>query len=183
MKIFTILKNTSKDKKNYFKTKEFENLKINYHTLMQNKNYKPFAIFSPEINILKNENYELIKPKKISIITYASIRKPLLFKNKYTEEYKLIMDKKIKHLLHIAYENKIEVLILGAWGCNVFQNPIDQVAFLFFENINHSFKNYLKKIIFAIKNNCVNESDAARSFAPPRASPSFAELRRASPPQ
>ena len=32
---------------------------------MQNKNYKPFAIFSPVINILKNENYELIKPKKI----------------------------------------------------------------------------------------------------------------------
>ena len=84
------------------------------------------------------------------------------------------MDKKIKHLLHIAYENKIEVLILGAWGCNVFQNPIDQVAFLFFENINHSFKNCFKKIIFAIKNNCVNESDVARGFAP-GASPSFAD--------
>lgn len=56
------------------------------------------------------------------------------------------MDRKIKHMLYIAYKNNVEVLILGAWGCNAFGNPIEQVAHLFYENLKDN--NYFKKIIF-----------------------------------
>lgn len=49
-------------------------------------------------------------------------------------------------MLYIAYKNNVEVLILGAWGCNAFGNPIEQVAHLFYENLKDN--NYFKKIIF-----------------------------------
>ena len=121
---------------------------LNYQIMLELENYKPFALFSPEISIIKDENYELIKEQKnISVITYAPIRNPVFLNGEYDEYHYNIMDKKIKMLLFIAKENNIDTLILVAWGCVGFNNPIHQVAKLFKENLKNT---YFKKVIFAI---------------------------------
>jgi len=125
-----------------------QNRFLSYKIMLELKNYKPFALFSPEISIIKDENHKLIgDPKIISVITYASIRNPFLIDGEYDDRHYSIMDKKIKMLLFIAKENNIDTLILGAWGCNVFKNPMHQVAQIFHDNLKNT---YFKKVIFAI---------------------------------
>jgi uncharacterized protein (TIGR02452 family) len=41
-------------------------------------------------------------------------------------------------------------LILGAWGCGVFQNKPKDIAPLFAQCLKGRFKNVFRKIIFAI---------------------------------
>lgn len=56
---------------------------------------------------------------------------------------------RIKFVLDIAIDNRVDTLILGAYGCGVFgQNPIE-VASIFKEYLNTTHKCF-KKVVFAI---------------------------------
>ena len=57
------------------------------------------------------------------------------------------MRERIKFVLDVAAANKVDVLILGAFGCGAFRNEPEYVAKYFHEFLkNHHFE----KVIFAI---------------------------------
>mmetsp|Transcript_59277 Transcript_59277/g.129817 ORF Transcript_59277/g.129817 Transcript_59277/m.129817 type:complete len:94 (-) Transcript_59277:66-347(-) len=56
---------------------------------------------------------------------------------------------KIISILQTAASEKIEVLVLGAFGCGAFANPPEQVARLFYEALT-LFPGVFKKVVFAI---------------------------------
>lgn len=57
------------------------------------------------------------------------------------KRYKELMTSRIKRILDVAAKEKVEVLILGAFGCGAFQNPPEIVAEIFASLIkNYNFE-------------------------------------------
>ena len=52
--------------------------------------------------------------------------------------------------MKIAAENKVDTLILGAFGCGVFKQDPEQVALIFDEFLSTDFENVFETVIFAI---------------------------------
>lgn len=123
-------------------------------------------IYSPEVVIIKDKNYEMMDKddhKIISLIAVAAIRQPNL---KYGELYhdedrKLMMDK-IESIFKVALKEGHDSLVLGALGCGAFGNPPFEVASIYKTLIKYYGK-YFKKIGFAIL--CVKESDSKNLLA------------------
>ncbi len=126
-----------------------------YHTLKQE--YYPIRsdeiIISKNVKVIKNSSYKDIKPLNIDyILTKDALIADGKF-NKFTYEE---AERRIELIIKTAHALKIDILILGAFGCGVFKNPPEDVAYLFKKSLErYSFK----KVIFAIleKNTELND--------------------------
>jgi len=65
-----------------------------------------------------------------------------------TDLYKLHL-KRAKHILHIAAANKVDALILGAFGCGAFANDPQVVARAYRDALK-DYKRYFQYIEFAV---------------------------------
>ena len=88
---------------------------------------------------------------KTNVITCAAPN----FKSAYRycdiskEENSKVLRERCRFVLDIAYDNQIETLILGAFGCGVFgQNP-EEVCAIFLEE-NNKMNRPFNKIVFAV---------------------------------
>lgn len=106
-------------------------------------------IYSPEVLGIKTDESE---PKpldekdyfKFDVITCAA---PQLGWTYDLDRYKKTIYQRIKRILDVAQDNKVEVLILGAFGCGAFHNPPEIVSKAF----NDQIRNYnFKRVVFAI---------------------------------
>lgn len=102
--------------------------------------YKNKAIYSPNI-VFTNCG------KMVNVITCAAPNLSAFNGLKY-EANIAIMDR-IKFILNIAEKNNETELILGAFGCGIFKNDPEFVAYTF-KHILHSNNYHFKKVIFAI---------------------------------
>lgn len=76
------------------------------------------------------------------------------------EIIKANLKSRIQHVLYIALKNDIDVLILGAYGCGVFKNDPYDVAAIFKDELDTTFKGAFEKVIFAIPNSKSNNYKA-----------------------
>ena len=107
-------------------------------------------IFSPEITVIKDSNYDKIKPFTVGMISVAALKNPKTRDNNYRfDKDRQIMKQKIKSIFKVALLNKYDNLVLGALGCGVYNNPLDEVFALFEKSIN-KYGCYFPKITFAI---------------------------------
>ena len=60
------------------------------------------------------------------------------------------MKRRIEKVLAIALKHGHQSIVLGAWGCGVFQNDPNDMARYFKEVIEEKFNNQFQKITFAI---------------------------------
>ena len=110
-------------------------------------------IYSPEIVILKTDESEpkrlpARKRVRVDVLTCAA---PDFRRQDYNEDaFISAMRRRIRRILQVASDQKVDNLILGAFGCGAFRNPPEIVAEIFKEELTpymHSFK----RIEFAIK--------------------------------
>ncbi|NQY05806.1 MAG: TIGR02452 family protein [Flavobacteriaceae bacterium] len=136
-----------------------------YHTQMNNYEfyerhrgmkscvYTDSMIYSPKVPFFRNVKGKLLaEPILSSVITSAAVNAGVV-KRKESKNAKRIeefMDMRIDKLLAMSYEQEHEVLILGAWGCGVFQNDPEIIARLFKEQLKGKYKNAFKRVVFAI---------------------------------
>lgn len=124
----------------------------------QHKNkalYLNRALYSPNILFIrKHEDYLGIKTMKFcDVITCAAPNKSAAqkYQSVSDEENTEVLKSRIKFVLDIAKDNNVDTLILGAYGCGVFgQNPTE-VASIFKEYLETTYKCF-EKVIFAIPN-------------------------------
>lgn len=117
--------------------------------------YENRAIFSPYIMFEQGDDQEYC-----SVITCAAPNLTPSKKYGYgitAEENSKILENRIKFVLDIAAREKVDILILGAFGCGVFGQDATEVANIFMKCISNSHK-YFKKVIFAIPNNVHSEN-------------------------
>lgn len=65
-------------------------------------------------------------------------------------ENSAVLDSRIKFVLSIAADQKVDTLILGAFGCGVFGQDADDVAEIFINLLVTDYATEFKKVIFAI---------------------------------
>ena len=90
-------------------------------------------IYSPNIVVFKTDESapKMMEQKdwyKVDIITSAA---PELKWQINDLEYQNIISNRLRKVFEVAKKEKVEVLILGAWGCGAFGNPPKEVARVF----------------------------------------------------
>ncbi|KAK8834814.1 hypothetical protein M9Y10_024208, partial [Tritrichomonas musculus] len=111
-------------------------------------------IYSPNVLIIRDDNDQLIAPVKVSVISAVAVNKAELFdSDDYDEDeiYKA-MRKRCLRILELCLCKGNDVIVLGAFGCGVFQNSPEEVSGIFKKLLVDEFYGMLfKKIVFAIK--------------------------------
>ncbi|MAX81710.1 MAG: TIGR02452 family protein [Crocinitomicaceae bacterium] len=126
-----------------------------YETNRKHKScmYTDYMIYSPFVPIIKDEDgNNLNQQMHCAIITAPAVNKGVV---KHREPGRLqdveqVMKRRIRKVLAIARTNNHKTLVLGAWGCGVFQNDPNDIAVYFREVITSDFSHQFEKIVFAI---------------------------------
>lgn len=115
--------------------------------------YSDHMIYSPKVPIIKNDEGEMMGGLlTASVVTSAAVNTGVVTKrgSKKVPEIEGIMRTRIKKVLAIMSQHKHKHLVLGAWGCGVFQNDPNDIAKYFKEVIDDDFRHCFETIVFAI---------------------------------
>ena len=115
--------------------------------------YTDYMIYSPKVPILKNEEGEICPEiMTTGIITAPAVNTGVVKRKEPNRvgEVKEVMKRRIAKVLAIALLNNHKSIVLGAWGCGVFQNDPVEIAQYFNEVIESDFKDEFREIVFAI---------------------------------
>ena len=132
--------------------------------------YEDLIIYSPNVPVFRNVNDELLEePWVTSIITAPAPNRGAIMNNfkdkKLPSSQKKVERKKkdVELLIQEAFEVRIDMVlstamnyghrdvVLGAWGCGVFQNDSRVIANLFKRSLmKESFKGAFDDVVFAV---------------------------------
>ena len=128
-----------------------------YHKKYTNHLFSDRLIYTKDVVVFKDESeVPALLPRDewffVDVITCAA---PYIAKiNIDNALLKSLFKSRIKNIFEAAIDNKVEVIILGAFGCGAFKNPPEVVAEAFHEVIDENgYADNFKKIVFAIKCN------------------------------
>ena len=145
----------------------YEKHRSMYHNGEMNFMGNDDLIYTPDVMVFKTDErtdpvYPQMLPRdewyQVNVITCAA---PQLQGNvTRPENYEEVIRSRVKKILDVAAKEGNEVIILGAWGCGAFKNPIEIVAKAFVNLV----KNYdFKTVEFALATiNDVSSSAFAR---------------------
>lgn len=121
-------------------------------------------IYTPGIIVFKSdERTDPIYPRmmdreewfKVNVITCAAPQMQIA--KIYPHNYEDVIRSRIKKILDVAAKEKNDVLILGAWGCGAFKNPIEIIARIFVDLLrNYNFK--IVEFALATRNDVQNSA-------------------------
>lgn len=118
--------------------------------------YLSNMIYSHKVPFFRRDDGSmLLQPYEADVITMpavnAGVAKNRIPKKNAIETINNIMYSRIQYIIAISIHKKIDTLVLGAWGCGVFNNDPYNVANLFKRVIQDPiFENRIKNIVFAI---------------------------------
>jgi len=108
------------------------------------------GLYTTDVMIVKDKDYNLLNsPIYVDCLTIPAIN---LNKTQYDIKlYKFLTEMKIEMMLNLASSNGCDNLVLGAWGCGVYNNDPSYISKAFLKII--SFNEYkFKKIVFGVIN-------------------------------
>lgn len=118
--------------------------------------YSDTMIYSPNVVFFKNDKEELLtQPYVMDILTSPAVNIGAMVNNNRPDELKQAKDVMLARadkILSVFTLNKIENLILGAWGCGVFRNNPEDVASYFAHYLtgNGKYAKCFRKVVFAV---------------------------------
>lgn len=115
--------------------------------------YTDYMIYSPNVPMIKSERGHNLETLQLaSVITAPAVNFGVVKQREphRISEVEVIMKRRIEKVLMIALEHGHRAIVLGAWGCGVFQNDPPDISFWFKEVIERQFKDEFEKIVFAI---------------------------------
>lgn len=116
--------------------------------------YSDYMIYSPQVVFWTDDNGKFLEePVLVDVITSPVPNKGAMKQNNRPHEIDQIEETfrvRIDKLFALAVSQQVECLILGAWGCGVFQNDPGKVAEYFREALENKYKGQFRQIVFAI---------------------------------
>ena len=117
--------------------------------------YTDHMIFSPDVPVIRDDSGQLLEsPYTVSMITAPAVNAGALRQKEPDKigEISSVMRRRAGYVLAVAHEHGCEHLILGAWGCGVFQNDPEEVAKVFAELLldEGGFAGVFRRVVFAI---------------------------------
>ena len=122
------------------------------HRNMKSCMYTDGMIYSPKVPVFRKDDGTLIPYINTSIITSAAVNAGVVRRKEpgIAEHINAVMKRRMDKMLALSVANGHEVLVLGAWGCGVFQNDPNEIAALFKEHFDNKYKGVFRKVVFAV---------------------------------
>lgn len=115
--------------------------------------YSDLMIYSPKVPVFRNDDGSLTeKPYLVSFMTSPAVNAGVV-KQKEAQNINLIAQtnrERARKFLWIANRENHKTLILGAWGCGVFQNDPREIAEMFHDLLKGEFADCFERVIMAI---------------------------------
>jgi uncharacterized protein (TIGR02452 family) len=115
--------------------------------------YSDWMIYSPKVPVFRNDDGSLLQtPYTATFLTSAAVNAGALRQNEPQKADLIapINRERARKLLWIANREQHQTLILGAWGCGVFQNDPAEIAEMFKDLLAGEFENCFRRVIMAI---------------------------------
>jgi uncharacterized protein (TIGR02452 family) len=125
-----------------------------FHRACRTTMYSDRAIFSPGVPVFRDDSGQLLRlPWQCDFITAAAVNAGAVRRNEPEHERDIVgaMEQRTRVVLSIAILNGCRVLVLGAWGCGVFQNDPATIADIFARVLQEApFTNRFEHLEFAV---------------------------------
>jgi uncharacterized protein (TIGR02452 family) len=132
-----------------------------YHHHNPSALYSDHMILSPHVPVFRDDQDRLIlQPWTTTFLTAAAVNAGVLRRNDPTLVPQIVptMQRRARMVLAMAAHHGCEALVLGAWGCGVFQNNPTTIARIFAEALNDSaLTGVFKAVDFAIYDSMVGQ--------------------------
>ena len=102
------------------------------------------GLYTDGIVVTKDKFLRRVNPFQTTLITVPAVVNP-----NSSEKHQLVRDR-ARRVFQIAADNAADKLILGAWGCGVFNNDPETIAHLFKTLLLGEFSGVFGEAIFAI---------------------------------
>ncbi len=117
--------------------------------------YRHDMIYSPNVVFFRDDTYALLEQSfQIAVITSAAVNAGVVKRNEAQNiaQVEPVMRQRARYVLRLALAQGHRSLILGAWGCGVFQNDPQQIAEIFMDLLTQEqeFSQRFKRVIFAV---------------------------------
>ena len=126
----------------------------NHNLSLKTSLYSDYIIYSEGVSIFKDDYGDYLKePYNIDVITSPAPNAGAVRSNEKHNISKIYptMENRIRKIIQVAVLNNIDCLVLGAFGCGVFANNLNDVAEIFRKVlIEEDYQRYFKVIEFAI---------------------------------
>ena len=123
------------------------------HRNSKDKLYNNDIIYTPDVTVIRDDvDYKLLDERDwfhVDVLTCAAPNYGCVKNQVSHNELMDILVNRMRRIFSIAHRYRVEVLILGAWGCGVFGNPPEVVAQAF-DMVIKEFKQSFKVIEFAV---------------------------------
>lgn len=126
-----------------------------FHRTLETTLYSDHMICSPACPVIRNDVGDwLDAPLLVDFITSAAPNAGAVMRNEPENRARIVptLAERASKVLALAAYQGCDALVLGAWGCGVFQNDPATVARVFAEQISPGarFANHFRHILFAV---------------------------------
>jgi uncharacterized protein (TIGR02452 family) len=126
-----------------------------YNEKFKSALYSDYTIYSPEVPVFRSDSFMFLEnPYNCSFITMPAPNAGILKEREPNRmnELDAVMKRRIEKTLTLGVAHGYDAIVLGAFGCGVFQNDPWKVAKNFSEFLykDDRFKGQFKKVIFAV---------------------------------
>ena len=115
--------------------------------------YSDLMIYSPLVPVFRNDDGSFFsKPNLVSFLSAPAVNAGVVGRQEpqNVDLIRVTNFQRARKLLWIAHQNQHRILILGAWGCGVFQNDPLIIAKIFKELLVGEFEGYFERVVFAV---------------------------------
>ncbi|MCL1937437.1 MAG: TIGR02452 family protein [Candidatus Azobacteroides sp.] len=143
---------------------KFQREMYDYNRSLTTYLYSDYMIYSPDVVFFKNDANELLaQPFLLDILTSPAVNVGAIKQNNPLElsQVEQTMLSRIDKMLSVFVLQKVEKVILGAWGCGVFQNKPEDVAAYFAHYLTQAGKygKCFREIVFAVFDKSRNQEN------------------------
>jgi len=124
-----------------------------HHRASRDLLYSDYVIYSPDVPIFRQDNGDLLeRPWRCSFLTSPAVNAGVFLQRHpdRRSEIGATMARRIEKVLTVAALHEHQVLVLGAWGCGVFQNDPAEIAVLFRNALLGEFRGVFRQVVFAV---------------------------------
>lgn len=125
--------------------------------------YQNWAIYSPDIIFIEDENKPTERVITADVITCAAPNKTAATEVE-NDAYDKCLESRIAFVLDVCEMKRVKKLVLGAFGCGVFGNDPERVADIFM-NLLSSGRYSFKHVVFGVPDTPKQNYEAFRNVA------------------
>jgi len=124
--------------------------------------YTDHMILSPEVPVFRDDDGNLLEdPYGLGILTAPAVNAGAIRKNEPDNVTRIrsVMSARIEKVLALASYHGYQDLVLGAWGCGVFQNDPSEIAALFADALvkDSRYIDRFHSVVFAVLDRTTDE--------------------------